>query len=296
MKSSPLFSFAFVLLSPAFVLLSSACAASGNAPIGDPPKKGGPASQTIPTEPTADAVSFCGSLCSRQESCDTSLDVQTCKNTCTNGFAAVFPKLRQDVVGLIMQCFDAKDCKTVLDGNVIGTCAEEAVASVAPSDEAVGFCDTLSAAKKKCSSSSTKAQCLDQAKLYSDETIVEAANCTDRPCNEIDRCVAATFGELGSAPASPSKPSTNQCTGKFADLGTCQSCAEEECCIEADACAGDSYCRSYMAQCQEASGASYSQCAELLQYNLPATSRQLLGSYYNCAQSKCSTSCGFPQN
>jgi hypothetical protein len=289
MKSSTLFSFAFVLS-------STACAGTEHVYI-DETKGPGPASETLPAEATADAASFCGSLCGRQESCDTSLDVQTCKNSCTNGFAAVFPKLRQDVVGLIVECFDAKDCKTVLEGSVVATCAEEAVASVAPSAEATSFCDGLSAAKKKCGSTTTKATCLGQAKLYSDGTIVEAANCTDRPCSEIDRCIAATFGELGGAGATATpKPSKNECTGQFTDLGTCQSCAEDACCAEADACAGDTYCRSYMAQCQDASGYSYSECAQILQYNLPTTSRQLLGAYYNCASSKCSTSCGFTQN
>jgi hypothetical protein len=288
MKSSTLFSFAFVLF-------STACAGTEHVYI-DEPKKPSPTSETLPAESTQDAASFCGSLCGVQEACDASLDVQTCKNSCTNGFAAVFPKLRQDVVGLIVQCFDAKDCKTVLDGNVVGTCAEEAVASVAPSAEATTFCDGLTAAKKKCGTTTTKASCLDQAKLYSDETIVEAANCADRPCTEIDRCVAATFGELGSATTATPKPSTNQCSGQFSDLGTCQSCAEDACCTEADACAGDSYCRSYMSECQAAGGRTYSECTQLLQYSLPTTSRQLLGAYYNCAGSKCGSSCGFTQN
>jgi hypothetical protein len=289
MKSSTLFSFAFVLL-------STACAGTEHVYL-DEPKKGGPASETLPTEATADAASFCGALCGRQESCDTSLDVQTCKNSCTNGFAAVFPKLRQDVVGLIVECFDGKDCKTVLEGSVVSTCADEAVASVAPSAEATAFCDGLSAAKKKCGSTSTKAACLQQAKLYSDDAIVEAANCTDRPCSEIDRCVAATFGELGAAGTTTTpKPSSNQCSGKFSDLGTCQSCAEDSCCTEASACAGDSYCRTYMAQCQEAGGRSYSECAQMLQYNLPEESRQLLGAYYQCAGTQCGSSCGFPTN
>jgi hypothetical protein len=288
MKSSTLFALVFV---------AAGCASGEQVVI--PNGKPQPASSTVPTEPaTADAASFCGSLCGRQEACDTSLDVQTCKNSCTNGFAAVFPKLRQDVVSLIVECFDAKDCKTVLEGNVVGTCAEEAVASVAPSGEATAFCDNLAAAKKKCGSTTTKAMCLDQAKLYSDETIIEAANCSDRPCNEIDRCVAATFGELsgGATTTSKPQPTTNECTGKFSDLGTCTSCAEGACCAEADACAQDSYCRTYMAECQDAGGRSYSECTQLLQYNLPSTSRQLLGSYYNCASANCSSSCSFTQN
>lgn len=292
MKSSTLFSFAFVLLSTTL----GACAGTEHVYIDE--KKPKPASETLPTEATSDAASFCSSLCGRQESCDTSLDVQTCRNSCTNGYAAVFPKLRQDVVGLIVQCFDAKDCKTVLEGSVVATCAEEAVASVAPSAEATSFCDGLASAKKKCGgSSSTKAACLDQAKLYSDDAIIEAANCTDRPCSEIDRCVAATFGELGSTNTTTTqKPSNNSCSGRFSDMGSCQSCAEDSCCAEADACAGDSYCRAYMSQCQDASGYSYSTCTQMLQSDVPTTSRQLLGAYYQCAGSKCGTSCGFTQN
>jgi len=65
---------------------------------------------------------------------DKALDHQTCKNACTNSYAAVFPKLREDVVELIVGCFDAKDCKTVLGGDVVGSCVSDAVASVAPSD------------------------------------------------------------------------------------------------------------------------------------------------------------------
>lgn len=289
MKSSTLFSFAFVLL-------AAGCAGTEHVYI-DETKKPDPASATLPAEATADAASFCGSLCGRQEACDTSLDVQTCKNSCTNGYAAVFPKLRQDVVGLIVDCFDAKDCKTVLEGSVVATCAEEAVASVAPSQQATAFCDSLASAKKKCGSTTTKAACLDQAKLYSDPTIAEAANCADRPCTEIDRCVAATFGELSSTGTSTTKkPATNECTNQFSDLGSCQSCAEGACCAEAAACAQDSYCRSYMATCQDASGRTYSECTQMLQYNLPSTSRQLLGAYYSCASSSCSSSCGFTQN
>jgi len=289
MKSSSIL--AFVLLA-----LAVGCASGEtNIPNGGKPQ---PASQTIPTESTTDADGFCGSLCGRQESCDTSLDGQTCRNTCTNGFAAVFPKLRQDVVSLIVQCFDAKDCKTVLEGNVVGACAEEAVASVAPSDEATSFCDGLTSAKKKCGSSGTKAQCLDQAKLYSDDTIIEAANCSDRPCNEIDRCVAATFGELGSSTTTTTTTTngTNECSGRFSDLGQCTSCAEGACCAQAAACANDAQCRSYMAACQGAGGYSYSECTSMLQNNLPSSSRSILGAYYQCAASKCGSECGFTQN
>lgn len=289
MKTSTLFSFASLVV-------VAGCAGTEDVYI-DETNKPGPASSTLPTEATADAASFCGSLCGRQEACDTSIDVQTCENSCTNGFAAVFPKLRQDVVGLIVQCFDAKDCKTVLEGSVVATCADEAVASVAPSAEATSFCDGLSAAKKKCgSSSTTKAACLDQAKLYSDAAIIEAANCSDRPCTEIDRCVAATFGELGGTGTTTTPKKTNQCTGQFSDLESCQSCAEDACCTQAAACAEDSSCRAYMAECQDAGGRTYSECTQLLQYNLPVTSRQLLGAYYSCASSSCTSSCGFTQN
>jgi len=75
-----------------------------------------------------DAASFCAALCDREQQCDKALDHQTCKNACTNSYAAVFPKLREDVVELIVGCFDAKDCKTVLGGDVVGSCVSDAVA------------------------------------------------------------------------------------------------------------------------------------------------------------------------
>jgi len=278
---------------PIFVLLV-ACASSGPS-IQPAPGEKTPATESTPTDATTDAASFCGSLCGVQEACDTSLDTQTCKNSCTNSFAAVFPKLRQDVVGLIVQCFDAKDCKTVLGGDVVGACAEEAVASVAPSDTAASYCDGLVAAKKKCGTTVSKATCLDQAKLYSDDTIGEAANCSERACSEIDKCVSATFGSFGGTTTSTTTTNSGgSCNGQFSDLGSCESCAETSCCAEAEACAKDSTCRSYMAYCQEGGSGSYTSCTQALS-STPTQTRQLLGAYYNCAQTKCGSQCGFIQ-
>src|SRR5688572_13962277 len=147
-------------------------------------------SGTVPpaSNATVSAESFCTSLCDRQQSCDKGLDHQTCKNTCTNHNAAVFPKLREDVVGLIVECFGNKDCKTVLQGDVVNTCASEAVASVAPSPSAKTYCEKYSDAKKKCGTTVTTATCLNSAKLYDDDAIGQAQNCNGRPCGEIESC------------------------------------------------------------------------------------------------------------
>ena len=92
-----------------------ACATSDHVIVSD---GGAPASgdtsQTVPA--VTDAASFCGAMCGRVQACDKAVDTQTCENECTNGNAAVFPRLRRDVVELIVGCFDKKDCKTVLGG------------------------------------------------------------------------------------------------------------------------------------------------------------------------------------
>lgn len=250
-------------------------------------------SSTIPTNATVDAESFCTTLCDRQESCDKSLDVQTCKNACTNQNAAVFPKLREDVVSLIVECFGAKDCKTVLQGDVVGTCASEAVASVAPSAAAKTYCTQYEGAKKKCGTAVTTSTCLNEAKLYDDDAIAQAANCNGRPCAEIDTCVSAAFGEIGGGKVTKPPTQTSCSTTQFSDLGTCSSCAAGSCCAEASACAADSMCRTLMRYCAYgSSGGSSSTCSSYMS-SASSTSRDLVTSYFSCAQSKCSSDCSY---
>jgi len=282
------------------VLLSTfsiaACATSDHVVVSDGGLPSGDTSQTIPS--TTDAASFCAAMCSRIQTCDKSTDSQTCENQCTNGNAAVFPRLRTDVVDLIVSCFDGKDCKTVLGGELVGGCTADAIASVAPSAAASTFCDALATAKKSCSgsSSATKASCLDSAKLYGDAAIAQAQNCVKRGCSEIDTCVSAVFGSLGGVGASTSSSSTDtttSCSGKFTDLGSCASCAQTSCCAEATACYADSECQYIAQQCLSSGGTATSACSQA--YSSTSTSSQQLAStLFSCSQSKCSsTSCRF---
>lgn len=284
------------------VLFSSltivACATSDHVVVGDGgAPTSGDTSQTVPS--AVDAASFCSAMCSRIQTCDKSTDSQTCENQCTNGNAAVFPRLRTDVVDLIVSCFDGKDCKTVLGGEFVGACTADAIASVAPSAAASSFCDALATAKKSCSgsTSTTKAACLDSAKLYGDSAIAQAQNCVKRGCSEIDTCVSAVFGSLGgvgasgtgtgSSGSSGSSGSTSCSGGSFSDLGTCSSCAQGSCCAEASACYADSDCHAIVAECLQG-GTSTSACSQA--YSSASTSsQQRASSLLSCAQSKCSS-------
>lgn len=275
------------------LLLSSlsvaACATSDHVTVGDGGVPSTNTSQTIPA--STDAASFCSAMCSRIQTCDKSTDSQTCENQCTNGNAAVFPRLRTDVVDLIVSCFDGKDCKTVLGGEFVGACTADAIASVAPSAAASTFCDALSTAKKSCSgsSSTTKAACLDSAKLYGDAAIAQAQNCVKRGCSEIDTCVSAVFGSLGGVGATPTTPdTTTSCSGNFTDLGSCTSCAQTSCCAEATACYADSECQSIAQQCLASGSTATSACSQA--YSSASTSaQQLASSLFSCSQSKCSS-------
>jgi hypothetical protein len=269
-----------------FPLITVACADSPNVgPMGNG-NAGAATSETLPA--IRDAASFCAALCDRQQDCDNGLDVQTCKNDCKNRQAAVFPKLRADVVELIASCFAQKDCKSVLAGEVITECAAEGVASVAPSDTAIAYCAAYEKAKKKCGSSAVKATCLEQAKLYSDDTIDEAANCNSRPCGEIDTCVGASFGGFGSTPKG--SPTTTCSESTFADLGTCAECAAGACCEEATACASDATCRALMSYCSAGRGDT-SACSFQLQQSSTST-QQRFQAYFECAANGCASDCG----
>jgi hypothetical protein len=285
----------FLALS-AIALFSSltvfACAASDHAIV-----EGGPASGTSPTDPATsvtDAASFCKAMCGREQTCDMSLDTQTCENTCSNTNAAVFPRLRTDVVNLIVGCFDDKDCKTVLGGGFVGACTADAIASVAPSAAAATFCDALATAKNKCSGeeASTKAQCLDSAKLYGDDAIAQAQNCVMRGCSEIDSCVAAVFGSLGGTTGTDigtgtDGGATTSCSGKFSGLGSCETCAETSCCTETTSCYADASCRNIVDSCVN-SGTSSTACSSAYSGSTTA-SQQLASTVFSCTQSKCTS-------
>lgn len=268
-----------------------ACAASDHVVVGNGTvPASGDTSQTVPS--VTDAASFCSAMCGREQACDQAIDTQTCENTCTNANAAVFPRLRSDVVELVVSCFDGKDCKTVLDGEFLGACTADAIATVAPSAAASSFCDALATAKKSCSgsASTTKAQCLNSAKLYGDQAIAQAQNCVKRGCSEIDTCVAAVFGSLGGAGSTTTTTTTgDSCSGKFTDLGSCTTCAQTSCCTEATACYGDSQCASIAHACFT-QGTSSSACSQA--YSAASSSSQSRASaLFSCSSSKCTSTC-----
>ena len=271
----------FTVLSLAFSSVLFACATSEEIHVKQ--------SDTSATTPTTDAASFCSALCERQASCDTSLDQQTCANACKNQNAAVFPRLRADVVEGIVSCVNEEDCKTVLGSGLVGTCASEAVAKVAPSATAIAFCDAMASTQQKCGGSSSKAQCLETAKLYSDEAIGEAQNCAGRKCTDVAACVSAVFGSFGSSTTTTTAP-TASCGSLSSAFGpACSACAQQSCCTEAQACSKDSGCMAIVNTCAAGSSASSSCSAALSSY--PSSSASLASSFFACGQSSCSSSC-----
>jgi hypothetical protein len=283
----------FSLVSSVFLASISvtACATSDRVVVGDGSTPSVDTSQTTPA--VTDAASFCAAMCSRVQSCDKAIDTQTCENECTNGNAAIFPRLRSDVVSLIVSCFDGKDCKTVLGGEFVRACTADAIASVAPSAAASTFCDALSTAKKSCSgaTSKSKAECLNAAKLYGDQAIAQAQNCTKRGCSEIDTCVSAVFGSLGGGSGTTTPQPTNTCSGKFTDLGSsCASCAQTSCCAEASACYASADCHNIATTCLNGGNTSTA-CSQA--YSVATTSAQSLASALVNCSAKCSSSaCG----
>jgi hypothetical protein len=280
------------LLSTAFFTSFAlvACAGSDQVVFG---KSGAPASgdtsQTVPS--VTDAASFCAAMCAREQACDKGVDTQTCENTCTNANSAVFPRLRSDVVDLVVSCFDGKDCKTVLDGEFLGACTADAIATVAPSAAAASFCDALASAKKSCSGSqaTTKAACLNSAKLYDDLAITQAQNCVKRSCTEIDTCVAAVFGSLGGSGATATTTTGGSCSGRFTDLGSCTTCAQTSCCTEATACYGDAQCASIVHACYT-QGTSSTGCSQAYSA-ASSTSQQRASTFFSCSSSSCASTC-----
>jgi len=156
------------------------------------------------TSSSSDPLVFCNGYCKKLVGCDNARDEQTCQNTCKNQNAAIFPKLRVDVLSKVSSCIDQRDCKTVLSSDVIAKCSDEAVASVAPTETAKKFCDQLAATQTKCGGSAEKTQCLNRAKLYNDKALTDASMCTTKACADITKCVDAALGSLTTQPSTSS--------------------------------------------------------------------------------------------
>ena len=174
----------------------SATACSGN--FG--PGSGGSGSGATGTNGAqVNAESMCEAACKRINECDSAKDVQTCKSSCENVNASILPKMRTETIDGMMQCFEEKDCKTVLTSSFVNTCINETAASLAPSPKAEEFCDAWAATAKKCGRTLNKAACLNLSKVYTDQTIDVAKACTAKACTDLERCISGAFGSTSSS-------------------------------------------------------------------------------------------------
>jgi hypothetical protein len=275
---------------PAFIFAAACATSTADVPGTD-------------TTTTPDSAAFCSGYCKKLVGCDNTKDEQTCENTCKNSNAAIFPKLRADVLGKVSSCINAKDCKTVLGSDVVGACSAEAVASVAPSDTANKFCNDLNTTDTKCGKTLDKAKCLDRAKLYNDKALTDADLCTAKACADVDTCVDASLGSIstgtstttdGGKTDSGQMDSGSMCSavgpGQTFDFmqQACNDCAASSCCSQAQACANSSSCSALwqcLVSCQtDQTCRNY--CAQTY-----SSSVSTFNAFANCFQSSCSTQC-----
>jgi len=256
----------------------------------------------------ADTKGFCDAYCGRVTECDSSKDLDTCRNNCTSGLASTLPKMRGDVTQQIQSCIDAKDCKAILAGNVTSTCVDEASESVAPSDAAKKFCDDYAAAKKKCGVTVDKADCLGDTKLYNDGTIGNAEACLGKACGDISACVKSALasgsssssggssGSSGSSPAPSGSGSSASdggappaaCSGGITwDTASCDSCMATSCCSEETACTKNADCSTLLSAINACSTQS---CIDAAVKAHP-TGASYLSSVVSCMNSRCPASC-----
>jgi len=254
------------------------------------------------TDPAA-FQGFCSGYCANIKACDAKIDERTCANACENANAALFPKLRTDVVEAVSACFDDKDCKTTLSGNYDAACMKEAQAKTAPSTAAVSFCEALNGSRSKCKVSSDKSSCLNAAKVYADEVLADAELCAKNACSDVDVCVAAALAipagaTLGGGGASTNtsasdKPSTvTSCTNPTSVPGAssaCNSCLSGKCCGAMLACTKDGGCLGVVTMCAQTNGNTTS-CQTALN-SASSTTRALATAVSDCDQAACARAC-----
>jgi hypothetical protein len=153
---------------------------------------------------------YCESYCEQSHDCDQSINEQTCTNSCNNDFAALGPKLRTDFLKSISECVAQQDCATILAGDALSDCSEEAAATLSPSSSGTAFCSAYEKAVEKCDDRDfDKAACFEQSKAFSDSAIAAAQKCLDDSCDDIDDCVGSSLGEVTDGPRDGNPPVGN---------------------------------------------------------------------------------------
>jgi hypothetical protein len=180
-----------------FALVAAVACSSSSSNGGTGGDGTGAGGESSANNATGSVKDYCAESCTKAHGCDKTVDVQTCSNTCKNDFAAIGPKLRDDFLASITNCYGDQDCVAVLDDEALGKCTDEAVAELAPSKEGTSFCSDYEDAAAKCDNSNfDKADCYDQAKTFNDDALKEAEACLTKSCSAIDDCVAATLATL----------------------------------------------------------------------------------------------------
>jgi len=195
----------------------------------------------------ASAMDLCTSYCQRVSTCDTTRDDQTCVASCTNANAAVFPKLRVDLLDAAAACVAQDDCATITHDGALASCMVEAAAGVGPSAKATAFCTSLDTADTTCGVTLDKATCLGEAKIYSDDTLTNATACTAKTCTLIYSCASATLTPSTGAGALGGGLSPGKRCG-----GTAESCSafgfnQTQC--QASGCHFSAICEGSSPQC-----------------------------------------------
>jgi hypothetical protein len=242
------------------------------------------------------SVDVCERLCARSATCDPSTDADVCESTCDNVNSTYLAKIRDEVKSELASCIDKAACRDLESGSAISSCRDEAKAKVSTTDEATSFCDDYAAALNKCGTKLDKADCYDDAKVYSDATLAAAGKCFGKKCSDLTACVTAAFGGTSSSPSPEPTPDPEPapdggtCSGPkmpWTD-SACASCMGAFCCEEDNACANDSSCMAYLGCIQSCTTPS---CEAACDSSYP-TGATLLSKLGSCLQSSCPVSCG----
>ncbi|HEY8077987.1 MAG TPA: hypothetical protein VIF62_27865 [Labilithrix sp.] len=177
---------AMVVVSAAFALAAFGCSSGTNSKE-DPNSVG--SSQTC----NPDVAAMCEAFCNDNHACDKSIDVQTCQDSCTNGLAVQWGKLRCDLVTNLQSCYDATDCASKLDGSGQKDCLTQELASIAPSDADSTFCASLKDAATQCGQKFSEGDCMNLTKAFGDAALSDAQACTSKACSAIPSCVEAAL-------------------------------------------------------------------------------------------------------
>jgi len=169
----------------ALLVLPAAACASQPSPT---PLGAEPAPASVSAHSDADV---CHTIALTRARCGEGVPVEAAERRCHDGFRPILSVARPDFLASIAACTRELDCDAVLQRDGIAACFHRPEPALLPTPTAREFCERSLDKARGCQRGSvmTEATCVRRLRIYRDDLLRAANDCTRLACGPWDACL-----------------------------------------------------------------------------------------------------------